>query len=288
MVSLFRPLQAPGPAEPERPQLDLSGPILAHEFEALIQGTEAQGGIEYWTDALKLKSRMFHQALGQGHPGDLPLDTFKGLCAFMASVRRRIGPYLEQPFYDEMVAAIVQLLEGVKDTTTTDARLDAFCGSFPQDGKHRWVRDLAAEILHGVDPERYPLMCRWVWDRKANTGVVREIWFDEEVDNITIRVEDGFDTYLMLREELSQFLSNNGVFRDVLWYVDLLCARIYAGYIAAQGGVYLRADFSAPGDPMEHTRRLLGLDGVRARSGRTRLKAINGEAFMIDDKNLLD
>jgi hypothetical protein len=52
--------------------------------------------------------------------------------------------------------------------------------------------------------------------------------------------------------------------------------------------VYLRADFSAPGDPMEHTRRLLGLDGVRAGSNRTRLKSIDGEAFVIDDANLLD
>ena len=39
---------------------------------------------------------------------------------------------------------------------------------------------------------------------------------------------------------------------------------------------------------MEHTRRLLGLDGVRPRSGRTRLKAISGESFVIEDGNLLD
>ncbi|MBT8047644.1 MAG: hypothetical protein HKN57_11555 [Xanthomonadales bacterium] len=288
MVSLFRTKQQLEPAAPERPRLDLSGPLLTRALETLIQGTEAQGGIEFWTDALKLKSQMFEQALGQGHAGDLPLDTFKGLCAFMASVRRRIGPYLEQPAYGAMVDAIVDLLEGARDTTTTDARLAAFCSHFPQNKKHRWVRDLGVEILHGVDPERYPLMCRWVWDRKANTGVIREIWFDDEVDNITINVPDGFGTCLMLREELSQFLTDNGVFRDVIWYVDLLCAKIYADYIAAQGGVYLRADFSAPGDPMEHTRRLLGLDGVRAGNGRTRLKAISGEAFVIDDTNLLD
>jgi len=256
---------------------------LKRAFETLVQGTEAQGGIENWTDALKLKSRMFQQALGQGHPADLPLETFKGLCAFMASVRRRIGPYLEHTAYEDLVGAISGLLEDVRDTSTTDARLAAFCARFPQDKKHRWVRDLGAEILHGVDPERYPLMCRWVWDRKANTGVIREIWFDDEVDNITIGVGDGYATYLMLREELSQFLTDNGVFRDVIWYVDLLCAKVYADYISAQGGVYLRADFSAPGDPMEHTRRLLGLDGVKAGSGRTRLKAIDGEAFVIDD-----
>ena len=70
------------PDELERPHLDLSGPILTRAFETLVQGSEEQGGIEYWTDALKLKSQMFQQALGQGHPGDLPLDTFKGLCAF--------------------------------------------------------------------------------------------------------------------------------------------------------------------------------------------------------------
>lgn len=290
-----------------RPRLDLSGPILAHAFETLVAGTEAQGGIEQWIDALKLRSRMFQQALGclvdsggQVESGaqsgvesesGLPLDSFKSLCAFMASVRRRVGPWLEQPDYDTMVSALRGLLAGSRDTTSTDARVAAFCSRFPQDRQHRWVRDLAAEVLHNVDPERYPLMCRWVWDRKANTGVIREIWFDDNTDNITLEVPDGYATFLVLREELSQYLTNNGVFRDVLWYVDLLCAKIYADYIAAQGGVYLRADFSAPGDPMEHTRRLLGLDGVRAGPGgssRTRLKAISGEAFVIDDSNLPD
>ncbi len=285
---MTRFLQARKPQQLERPQLDLSGPLLSRAFESLVAGTDAQGGVEYWIDALKLKSRMFEQALGQGHPGDLPLETFKSLCAFMASVRRRVGPFLEQPDYGQMVEAIVALTSEIRDTTTTDARLAAFCGHFPEDGRHRWVRDLAAEILHSVDPERYPLMNRWIWDRKANTGVIREIWFGDEVDNSTLNVPDGYGTYLMLREELSQFLTDNGVFRDVIWYVDLLCAKIYADYIAAQGGVYLRADFSSPGDPMEHARRLLGLDGVRAGSGRTRLKAITGEAFVIEETNPLD
>lgn len=300
MASVTRPLTPPSTVDPARPRLELSGPILARAFEALVAGTESQGGIERWIDALKLRARMFQQALDglAGGPGSgagtaaLPLDAFKSLCAFMASVRRRVGPYLEQPDYDRMVAALKNLLDGVRDTNTTDARMAAFCARFPDDRTHRWVRDLAAEVLHNVDPERYPLMCRWVWDRKANTGVIREIWFDDAIDNITLNVPDGYGTFLVLREELSQYLTGNGVFRDVIWYVDLLCAKIYGEYIAAQGGVYLRADFSAPGDPMEHTRRLLGLDGVRAGPGgtpgsnlaRTRLKAVDGEAYLIDDR----
>jgi hypothetical protein len=281
----------PAVEPPERPVLELSGPILARAFETLVAGTEAQGGIEQWIDALKLKSRMFQQALGgliDDREGGLPLDSFKSLCAFMSSVRRRVGPYLAQPGYDAMVAALRALLDGSRDTAMTDARLAGFCERFPQDRSHRWVRDLAAEVLHNVDPERYPLMCRWVWDRKANTGVIREIWFGDDVDHVTLGVPDGYATCLVLREELSQYLTDNGVFRDVIWYVDLLCAKVYADYIAAQGGVYLRADFSAPGDPMQHVRRLLGLDGVHPGSGRTRLKAIDGEAFVIEDSNLLD
>ena len=276
------------PLEAELPRLDLSGPILKRAFETLVTGTDEQGGVEQWIDALQLKSRMIRQALTQGHPDDMPLDTFKSLCAFMASVRRRVGPYLEQPGWDQLRAAIVELMESEKSESSVDERLAAFCARFPQDKKHRWVRDLAAELLHGLSPERYPLMTRWVWDRAANTGVIREIWFDDDIDNITLSVPDGYDTYLVLRQELSQFLTDNGVFRDVVWYVDLLCAKVYADYISAQGGLYLRADFSSPDDPMQHTRRLLGLDGVKPRSGRTRLKSISGEAFVIEDEKLLE
>jgi hypothetical protein len=287
LAALFKTPNVPVPADAERPRLDLSGPILTRALETLVAGTDKQGGIEQWIDALKLKNRMIRQALTQGHPADLPLDTFRSLCAFMSSVRRRVGPYLEQPKWGEMVGAIADLADE-KAERSVDERVAAFCGYFPRDRKHRWVKDLAAELLHGLEPERYPLMNRWIWDRKANTGVIREIWFDDDIDNITLDVPDGYETFLVLREELSQFLSDNGVFRDVLWYVDLLCAKVYADYIAAQGGIYLRADFSAPGDPMEHTRRLLGLDGVHSRSGRTRLKSISGEAFVIEDDPLLE
>ena len=145
------------------------------------------------------------------------------------------------------------------------------------------MRDLAAEVLHNVDPERFPLMTRWVWDAGTNTGVIREIWHAADVDHIRIDVPDRYDTYLVLREELSQYLAQQGFFRDVTWYADLLCAQVYAGYISEQGGSYLRTDFAAEEDPVLHTRRLLGLDGVQAGSGRTRLKTIDGAAFVLMD-----
>jgi hypothetical protein len=271
------------PHEFERPVLDLSGEMLRAALQSMVTGSEDHGGVERYIDAVKLKSQMFRQALVENDVADLDLETFKGLCAFMATVRRRVSHWLNEDGFAEMRIRIVELFD---DGEHIDNRIGRFCDYFPGDKKHRWVRDLAAELLHNADPERVPMMNRWVWDAKANTGVIREIWHGENVDAMTIPVADGYGTYIMLREELSQFLSDNGVFKDVLFYVDVLCAQVYAQYICEQGGSYLRADFSAPEDPMQHTRRLLGLDGVQPGDGRTRLKSIDGEAFVLDDTHL--
>jgi hypothetical protein len=275
--------RSPTPAVPaiqDRPRLDLSGPRLRRALEALVSGADTHGGTERYMDALKLKAAVFREALGTDAPGPRRLDveSFRPLCAFMPTVRRRIVPWLEEPAYATMRHALEELLEPTNDTSDTDARIARFCASFPQDDRHRWTRDLAAELLHNLEPERYPLMTRWVWDMDANTGVLREIWYAPDVDHTTIRARDDYETFLVLREEIAQFLSTNGVFRDVVQMVDMVCAQVYAEYICEQGGSYLRADFSAPEDPMQHTRRLLGLDGVRAADGRARFAAIDGEA----------
>ncbi len=265
---------------PDRPRLDLSGPRLRRALEALVAGADTHGGIERYMDALKLKSAVFREALaadGAG-PRRLDVEAIRPLCAFMPTVRRRIVPWLEEPSYTSLRRALEELLEPTSDTSGTDERIARFCAAFPQDDRHRWTRDLAAELLHNLDPERYPLMTRWVWDREANTGVLREIWYGPDVDHVTIAAGDDYATFLVLREEIAQFLSTNGVFRDVVQMVDMVCAQVYAEYICEQGGSYLRADFSAPEDSMQHTRRLLGLDGVRAADGRARFAAIDGEA----------
>ncbi len=276
-------LAAIGPHDVERPVLDLSADALRTALSAMVSGSEQHGGIERYVNAVKLKSTLFQDALED--VDKLELEAFMSLCTFMATVRRRISPWLNHESFGKLKSGFVELFD---ETEPVDIRIESFCSRFPVDRKHRWVRDLATELLHNRDPERYPLMNRWIWDAKANTGVIREIWHGEDVDHITIQVGDGYGTYLMLREELSQFLTANGFFRDILQYVDILCSQVYAHYICEQGGSYLRTDFSAPEDPMVHTRRLLGLDGVRAGDGKTRLKAIDGEAFVIDESRLLN
>ena len=257
----------------ERPRLELSGPKLKLALEALVSRAEEQGGVEAYVDALKIKSAIFRDAID-----DLSLKSLRVMCAHMSTVRRRIGQYAQPHWFEEMKKRIAGLFESHDET---DARMKRFCGTFPDDREHRWVRDLAAELLHYADPERYPLMTRWVWDARANTGVLREIWHGEDVDSMSIDIADGAATFLMLREELAQYLSANGVFRDVLFYVDVLMAQVYAGYIGERGGTYLRAEFATPEDPMLHTRRILGLDGIDEK-GRSKLKAADGRAEVVE------
>lgn len=268
-------------AQLDRPRLELSGPKLKLALESLVARAEEQGGVEAYVEGLKLKTRIVREAF-EGGP---ELRPFRIACAHMATVRRRIGAYASPEKFDYMKKQVSGLLEGAGDTSTTDARMAAFCGAFPEDREHRWVRDLAAEILHGVDPERYPLMTRWVWDARANTGVIREIWFGD-IDHVTLDVPDGYATFLGLREELAQYLAQNGVYRDVLFYVDVVLAQVYADYIGERGGQYLRTDFATPEDPMLHARRILGLDGVSG-NGRTKLKAADGRAVIVEDPKLL-
>ena len=268
--------------------LDLSGPRLRRAFENLAESAEATGGVERYVSALALKASLFQEVLGKGRVHEMSETDFCDIACFVAPVRRRISRWLAENRFDLMRGRISRLLEGWTDIGTCDARLDAFVEAFPADRDHRWIRDLGAEILHFAAPDHYPLMTRWIWDRKVGTGVLREIWFADDVDAVEIDVADGFETHAILRDELAGFLKDNGVFRDLPFYVDLLCAHIYAGYINDRGGQYLRPDFCGDRvDGMLHTRRMLGLDAVDTESGRTRLKLIDGSAYVLGTKPLL-
>jgi hypothetical protein len=122
-----------------------------------------------------------------------------------------------------------------------------------------------------------------VWDAQANTGALREIWFGPDTDCRTLEVPDDYTTFVSLREELAVFLSGAGCYRDLPWYVDLLLAQVYAEYLCAQGGTYLRTDFTSPEDPLQYTRRMLGLDGVHPLTGKLRTAPVDGAGCVLTE-----
>lgn len=281
-MSIVRRIDSSAPGVSPTLELDLSGPRLRSAFEHLVESAEATGGIERYVSALALKASLFEELLGKGRVADLQQTEFLDLCAFVTPVRRRIAEWLAENDFSRMRTMLVRLLHGWSDLSTADARLAAFVAAVGPDKRFRWSRDLAAEVLHFVAPDRYPLMTRWIWDARVGTGVLREIWFADDVDRAKIDVPDTLAAYTLLRREIEGFLSDNGVFRDQAFYFDLLAAHIYGNYINDRGGQYLQSDFARSAfDPIAHTRRLLGLDAVDSATGRTRLKLIDGSAHIV-------
>jgi len=268
--------------------LDLSGPVLRRAFEHLAGAAEATGGVEKYVGAIALKSSLFEEILAKGKVSEMGQQDFLDLVAFMAPVRRRMGENLNDDNIKKIIFAIHELMTGWGDVLTADKRMAAFVAKFPIDKSHRWVRDLGAEILHYSAPQFYPLMSRWMWDQKVGTGVLREIWFGEPgAEPQEISAMDDFATFDLMRNELIGFLRDNGVFKNLEFYCDLLCAHIYAGYINDMGGQYLKSDFIDSPDPMLHTRRMLGLDAINTENGRTRLKLIDGKAHELGGDALM-
>ncbi|WP_146010272.1 hypothetical protein [Acidimangrovimonas sediminis] len=261
--------------------LDLSGPVLRRAFEHLVKSAEPTGGVERYVMALALKASLFEEMLGKGRVAELTEMEFLDLAAFITPVRRKVGSYIGENGFEALRSRLERLLAGWSDLGTVDTRLQDFTGAFPDDKAHRWVRDLGAEVLHFIAPDRYPLMCRWVWDARVKTGVLREIWFSDDVATARIAVDDDFAAFRMLSTELEEFLTTQGVFRDLPFYTDLLMSHVYADYINDRGGSLMRAEFATSSDPMLHTRRMLGLDAVDTETGRTRLKLIDGTAHVL-------
>lgn len=260
------------------PRLELSGARLSDALVSLTRATEAIGGLEVLVRAVRLKGEAVRELFEASGTRGIDRARFEDLIGLMATVRRRYPALVQRLGWPAVEAAIQTLLVSTASVAATDEAMSDFCRGLGEEGDPRaprCLRDLASEILHNCDPERFPLMHRWVWDEAANTGALREMWHDPDggtVDHLVIDVPDSYETFLKLREELAQFLAGQGVFRDMFWHVDLLLAQVYGDYINAQGGAYLKTDFGAVGDPLEHTKRLMGLDRFgkgRSRDGRT-------------------
>ena len=80
---------------PQRPVLHLSGPKLRAAFERLIRAAEPLGGIERFAEAVKLKSEVFQDRLGDGKAATLAAREFDEIVPLMATVRRRIAPLID-------------------------------------------------------------------------------------------------------------------------------------------------------------------------------------------------
>jgi len=91
------------------------------------------------------------------------------------------------------------------------------------------IWNFMAELLHFFKPELYPLMSRWVWHEATQKGAMREfVQMDKRHSQSLGGQSVDFEA---CRVWLAQQLGKKGLFRDVHYFIDLICAQAYADNI---------------------------------------------------------
>ncbi|OIO55209.1 MAG: hypothetical protein COX57_10825 [Alphaproteobacteria bacterium CG_4_10_14_0_2_um_filter_63_37] len=239
--------------------------LLAH-WKSLGNAAETQGGLEFFVAGLKAKQQLFVNVLADEALPQLDPENLALIVESVFPARRRLWCYLENLGWPRVRELIGELFAEGKPV---EERITTFVAAFPSDKRARGARDLAAELLHFRQPERYPLMARWVWDAKVNTGALRELTA-EGPRGEPMAVGDDLPVFQETFERLQRFLGEQGVLKDLTLTADLLIAHVYADYLRSLAEGYLKSDFGGKHDPMEHTKKLLGIDESR-RQDKSRL-----------------
>ncbi len=256
------------------PELHLDGHRLRSAFESMVDCAEDIGGIESVIKGLDAKS-ILYQRIFTSSANCLSESEFLDACTFMPTVRRRLKLLLEQHEFEHIKKTLTELLDDI-NVNNADSKLEQFESKLMPNAKSRWIRDLAAEILHYRNPDEFPLMTRWVWDQRANTGVLREIWYSETETNY-LEIPHTIRTHIELRRELHDFLKGNGVYANFNLMIDVLFAWIYSQYIGAQGGSFLKTDFGKAERSFYYAIRMLGLDAALTADSKSHLLLPNGK-----------
>ena len=245
---------------------------------SLLEAARADGGIERYIERLGVKQRRFGELLGTDAIGRLDEAGLEALLEMVFTARRKLYPVLAELGVAATVAALRELLHG---RAPVGGRMTAFVSCLPirdgegREGRARAARlrrsahDLAAEALHFLDPVRYPLMARWVWDDATASGALRE--FVQNPDEAhRLDLDTRPETFEAARVWLTGEIEAQGIYRDVPLWVDLVQASAYAHYFRSMTGGVLGSDFSRTGGPEENIKKLLGIEAGR-RGGKSRV-----------------
>lgn len=244
--------------------------ILESKFQRLSELAEPSGGLERLVQALRAKQALCAKVLGPGGFDAADRDGQSAVIHTMFTARRKFArPFLSLD--DRARRGLLQPL--LRGPAPAHRRLRQFVEGAPT-GEDRKVRraawDFAAECLHFTDPERYPLMTRWVWDAAVGTGALREFVAGSDI-MASVPLGDEIGSFDASRRWFVEQLERLGCYRDVPFVVDLVLAQAYGDYMQAMS-MNVGLVSGEPGgkaDPLEFSKKLVGIDG-RRRGARRR------------------
>ncbi|MDQ7802090.1 MAG: hypothetical protein QN188_11325 [Armatimonadota bacterium] len=237
-----------------------AGEEFARELFARLPLREVEPVVQ----RLEEKSRRFRSLLSPGAVGQLQADSLAELLRLVFGTRRRAGALLADPGADALRRALEELLYG---SGSVDQRFCAFCEYFPEPRREAEAVDLAGEVLHWVDPHRYWLWTRWMWNPRTQTGALRLLVADwrplvaPTVGEAYLRVGEAVAYAEAARQSLGLFAHAPAGTPSFLTDIYLAC--VYTLYLFTALRMRMSQEFTKilPG-PWELMQRLLGVGGL--------------------------
>lgn len=120
------------------------------------------------------KSNVFRSILGASRPERPTEVELRRVLRACFPSRRRTDDILAQVGPEALADGMDDLLSGTDGLEIRIARFDLLLVDFPE-----VAVDLPWELLHLVQPERYWLWSRWMWNPRTDTGSLRLVTVDE-------------------------------------------------------------------------------------------------------------
>lgn len=264
---------------------ELSVPLDAHQFQqkfsALQKDAEEDAGINAFLDSLQAKHEMFSNLLADDKLADLTMESVEALLETVFSARRRVYPSFELLGIENAKkrirnllysnASLLDRLNQFSDVVVGDEGADKQARKLIAKNK-RAAFDFGAELLHFNNPIKYPLMTRWVWDQNTVSGALRE--FIRGNDTMPdVPLGNSPEMYEGARAWLAIQLAEQGLYKDVHFWVDLVLAQAYSEYFRSMAEGMLSADFGRASRPSDHIKKFLGIDAP-AKAGLSRVRRV--------------
>jgi len=212
---------------------------------------------------LEKKSQRFREILAAERITKLSEVELLSVFRLIFSTRRKAQKLIDQYKTGNMRNWIAELLY---DEAAVHHRLETFCERL--DGLETSLRyDLASELLHFIDPEKYWLWTRWIWDPKTQTGSLPLV-ITEDYD---LKATTLGETYLKVGKAMA-FVRHVGeaaefeVIRSGFFGVDAYLCCVYIVYVYTVLRMRMTQEFNKvmPGLP-EFSKRLLGIHKLEER-----------------------
>lgn len=194
-------------------------------------------------------------------PATMDPAALRELLSWVFCARRHVDKIFAVVHPEQLAVAIADLLHGPGGVARRFDTFQDLLAGLGGSGAGAVVADLPGELLHFLDPSRYWLWSRWMWDPDVETGALRLVTMDE----VDLDAGTAGESYLAIGRALA-FVEETGKAAGFttmgagLFGSDVFLAAVYGVYMHTVLRMRLTQEFTNVLPPLPAlTRRLLGV-----------------------------